>query len=121
MLGESASISFESFKQCRVLITACGWGVESDLQLQLSLAEQAIIHEVVSLWFVCCNISNDANSRFDLITVYTLRWEILCDSPVMTREMGPLCGSGGPSRDKRLKGRQGGGVCVCVYVTDLSV
>lgn len=24
MLGESASISFESFKQCRVLITACG-------------------------------------------------------------------------------------------------
>ena len=24
MLGESASISFESFKQCLVLITACG-------------------------------------------------------------------------------------------------
>lgn len=49
MLGESASISFESFKKCRVFITACGLGVESDLQLQLSLAVLAIIHGVVSL------------------------------------------------------------------------
>lgn len=124
MLDVSASVSFERFKQCRRLITACGWRMESELLYKLAPPAQAVIHEVASLQFASCSISNDGNSRFDLITAYTVRWDIRSDSPVMTREMWPLCGSGGSSKEREIE-RQAGRVflcvCVCVCINDLSV
>lgn len=78
----------------------------------------AIIHEVVSLWFASCSLSNHDDSSFGSDHMHAARWEILaCVWLIMSREMWPLYGNGGPSRDWRLKSKRWGCVCVCVHVS----
>lgn len=49
--------------------TAEGWNPIYSIQTRAA----AVIHKVASVQFASCSISNDGNSRFDLITAYTVR------------------------------------------------
>ena len=119
MLGESASISFESFKQGRVLITPWGWGAESHLQLQLSSALLGFIQGVV--------LAYDSRPAMivisGLIWLPCIHWGELSSARLVANHKGNVASIWWLGAC--LESRDGVFVCLCVFVcaciNDLSV